>query len=83
MMGASAVDIITSNDETEVAGKFKSDEGAVVLLSAMGAFLERQGLVLDFQCAATILELMRTTYFLGYKRGKREESFPGFVVPED
>lgn len=82
-MNKSAVDIIQSNDDRVVKDIFNSDEHAKELVLSLGSFLQGAGLVLTKQSSAVLVEIARTTYYLGYKRGQLVSSIPEFVVPEE
>ena len=79
-MSQTAISIIEQNDPHVVGEMFRTDEQAVVLLEAMGKFLAYSGLALSKEGGSTVLELMRSTYYLGYKRGQMDARMPEFVV---
>ena len=83
MTNRSALDIIKENDPRVVGELFRTDEAAIVLLEKLGHFLGATGYVLSDDRALVFLEIMRTTYYLGYKRGKLAASMPEFVVQEE
>lgn len=74
--------IIMGTDVKEVARLFCSDEQAMELAHAFGAYLALSGaLILTGEDGTAIIaEVLRTTYYLGYQRGKTAGKFPKFVV---
>ena len=81
-MGKSVVDIILSNDDKIVRRTFNSDEQAKELVLSLGGFLQEKGLVLTEDISSVLIEIARTTYYLGYKRGQLVSSIPEFVMPD-
>lgn len=82
-MALNAIKIIEDTDANEVGRLYRTDERAIALLSLCNNFLVHNGFLLSKDQGSAILELFRTTYYLGYQRGKTIGQMPTFLEPKE
>jgi hypothetical protein len=78
-----AVRVIMAHDPNTVGDLHRQDKDAISLYMALGMIFDRLGIKLSHEDGALALQLFRSTYYLGYKRGKAAGGDIYFLVGEE